>query len=163
MTRLPWLRLALAGLLFLLPAVAQAACDPSMGGRYSGLVQELHAPEAEARFGDCRDYGRAAPADAPWKAGRGDAEAAVPEGYWVYRAPYWYVWRARGRGCDPTFGGRYSRLLHRFDAPADAANFGNCRDMGRSEDTQWRGMTDVPAGYRVYAAPEWITWGDRRE
>ncbi len=56
------------------------------GGRYTGLVLRLHVPGDCASYGSFRDYG-------PYGATSYAGHANLPAGYWVYRYPYWYLWR----------------------------------------------------------------------
>jgi hypothetical protein len=75
---------------------AQAAEDPLPGalkkasaeGKYRMLLRQIKVPADEKEHGAFEDLGRQARRE---YAGFAD----LPEGYWVYAAPYWYVWRDR--------------------------------------------------------------------
>lgn len=67
-------------------AQAPAACDPTFGGKYSGLVRELNIPEDAAQYGSCHDYGA-------WEGTDYKGHTGLPNrAYWTYSAPVWYVW-----------------------------------------------------------------------
>ena len=57
----------------------------SVHGKYSSLVTTLHVPDDQADYGEFRDWGY-------WGgvAYKGNPDARA--GYWVYVAPYWYIW-----------------------------------------------------------------------
>jgi len=70
-------------------ATAAEACSSSWGGKYTGYVLKMHVPEDRHQYGACNDYGR-------WN-GTAYKGRQVPRGsFWVYKYPYWYVWRVRG-------------------------------------------------------------------
>jgi hypothetical protein len=56
--------------------------------------------------------------------------------------------------CD----GRYSELLAKISAPADVLRYGRFHDAGLSNVAAVLGRTTLPAGYRVYVAPDWYIW-----
>ena len=58
----------------------------SAHGKYVDLIKTLDVPEDREAYGDFDDYGAWGPGE--W------AGAMQPEGYWVYVAPTWYIWRA---------------------------------------------------------------------
>lgn len=77
------------GVLTTAPASAEA-CSESWNGKYSGYVTKMYVPEDQRQYGRCNDYGR-------W-AGTAYKGYRVPGGsFWVYKYPYWYVWRSRGQ------------------------------------------------------------------
>lgn len=68
-----------------------AGCDPSFGGKYSGLLRQLAVPEDERRYGRCHDYG-------PWNGTEYKNHANLPpRAFWTYSAPNWYLWERRGQ------------------------------------------------------------------
>jgi len=65
-------------------------CDPSIGGKYAGLLRRIRVPSDLRRYGRCRDYGRSS--SRSWGGYRN-----LPPGYWVYSYPNWYIWSRRTR------------------------------------------------------------------
>jgi hypothetical protein len=59
----------------------------SVNGKYSNLIQKLKCVRDRRSYGDYRDYGYWG--GGPWCGRQGKA------GYWVWVAPYWYVWGAK--------------------------------------------------------------------
>ena len=68
---------------------AQSACSPSWQGKYSGYVLKMYVPEDLRQYGRCNDYGR-------WSGTSYKGREVPPGSFWVYKYPYWYVWRGRG-------------------------------------------------------------------
>lgn len=66
-----------------LPLVAPPKAD--MDGKYAQLLRVLPAPDDAARLGELKDEGRL-------QRHRYKGASNIPEGYWVYVAPNWYVW-----------------------------------------------------------------------
>jgi len=66
--------------------------DPSISNKasknelYSELVQVLCVPEDREIYSDTFDYGL-------WNGPHYKGLRIVEEGYWVYRYPYWFIWR----------------------------------------------------------------------
>ena len=58
----------------------------TVNGKYSGLIQAVLCPGDRGQYGEFHDYGYWA--DSPVYCGQ-----QVSGGYWVYRHPYWYIWR----------------------------------------------------------------------
>ncbi len=59
--------------------------DPSVGGKYSGFIMRLNIPGDVAQYGQCRDYGA-------WRGYSYKGYHNLPQGFWVYSAPYWIIW-----------------------------------------------------------------------
>lgn len=57
-----------------------------VGGKYAMLLAQIEVPDDRAKYGDFADNGFSA---TPEWGGFKD----LPAGYWVYVAPYWYIWR----------------------------------------------------------------------
>lgn len=85
MNRLGFAAVACALLAF--PAAAHASPDPSVGGKYSGLLMKLDVPADVKTYGAFHDHGY-------YEATRYVGKS-VPAGYWVYVAPTWYVWKTK--------------------------------------------------------------------
>ncbi len=142
--------------------VPNTVCDPSFGGKYSGLIRQLAIPEDARQYGTCRDYGR-------WAGTSYKGHSNLPpNAYWTYSAPNWYVWARRGTtavepaSCpDPTFGGKYSEELKRISVPADLRRYGACNDYGPWSSSSYAGYTGLPSGYWVYSYPDWIIYAKR--
>lgn len=57
--------------------------------RYSGLMRRLYIPQDRGQYGVCREWGR-------WSGRSYRGYRNLPRGaYWVWRAPYWYIYRRR--------------------------------------------------------------------
>lgn len=141
------------------PPPSESACDPSFGGKYSGLIRQLAIPEDAQQYGRCHDYGA-------WAGSEYKGHANLPpNAFWTYSAPNWYIWAQRGgqrSGCaDPTFGGKYAEELRRIAVPGDRGRYGICRDYGRWAGNSYAGHANLPNGYWVYSYPEWIIYGRR--
>lgn len=143
------------------PPPPAAACEPSFGGKYSGLIRQLAVPEDAQRYGRCHDYGA-------WSGTvyKGHTDLP-PNAFWTYSAPHWYIWARRGgtaepASCpDPTFGGKYSNELRRLSVPADLGRYGACNDYGPWSGNSYAGHGDLPSGYWVYSYPDWIIYAKR--
>jgi hypothetical protein len=137
-------------------------CDPSFGGKYSGLLRQLVIPEDAQQYGNCHDYGL-------WQGTEYKGHANLPPtAYWTYSAPNWYLWAKSGdkasapQACpDPTFGGKYSRELRRLSVPGDLGRYGSCNDYGPWEGDAYAGHTGLPHGFWVYSYPDWIIYANR--
>lgn len=88
-------------------AVATPDCTPDWRGKYSGYVLKMHVPEDVRQYGYCNDYGR-------WNGTRYRGRHVPPGSYWVYKYPYWYVWRVRGDRIR-----RHGEPVYRIDLKAD--------------------------------------------
>ncbi len=65
---------------------APANTSANANGKYRVLQRRLHVPTDCATYGSFKDYGQ-------YGATSYAGHTNVPGGYWVYRYPYWYVWR----------------------------------------------------------------------
>jgi len=62
---------------------------PCGGRAYAGLIRRLYVPQDRRRYSACREWGR-------WRGSSYAGYRNLPSGhYWVYRAPYWYIYRYR--------------------------------------------------------------------
>ncbi len=57
----------------------------SVNGKYKNLLRIIEAPEDGASHGTFDDYGR-------WEGTSYRGQNNLPQGYWVYVAPHWYIW-----------------------------------------------------------------------
>jgi secreted protein with Ig-like and vWFA domain len=65
--------------------VAPPEPESTVNGKYKSLLRRLNVPEDAKQYGQFKDYGF----DQTKTYGGSDN---LPEGYWVYVAPYWYIW-----------------------------------------------------------------------
>lgn len=61
------------------------ATDSTVGGKYKSLLRRIQVAADTAKYGQFKDFGHS---DMKSYAGSEN----LPEGYWVYVAPYWYIW-----------------------------------------------------------------------
>jgi hypothetical protein len=66
--------------------LAESLKKACVNGKYAMLLRQIHAPKDAETYKDFADLGNQ---EEPEWAGAKD----VPEGYYVYAAPYWYIWR----------------------------------------------------------------------
>lgn len=62
-----------------------------------------------------------------------------------------------------TVDGKYRRLLKKIEVRSDVATYGEFRDFGHWDGTDYSGHSDLPAGYWVWVYPNWYIWGDAAE
>lgn len=145
--------------LVLTTEMAAASCSPTQGGKYYHQIAKLFVPDDEASYSDCHDYGF-------WSKGSYKGHHGIPAGYWVYSAPYWYVFAekssdrrdARSDSCSPDQGRKYSGEMHKLYLPKDARSYGRCHDYGWWGNRSYAGYNGLQPGYWVYAYPHWYVW-----
>jgi hypothetical protein len=67
------------------PAPANLASKASIYGKYSTLLKIVNVPEDQASYGTYYDYGY-------WSGSSWKGYQNLPQGYWVYVYPNWYIW-----------------------------------------------------------------------
>ena len=67
-------------------ALEVALKTAAVNGKYEMLLRQIHAPDDVDNYAEFNDYGLY---QGTSYAGHND----LPPGYWVYVAPYWYIWR----------------------------------------------------------------------
>lgn len=65
--------------------VTPPAPDSTVGGKYKSLLRRLHVPADAEKYGQFKELGHS-----EMKSYAGSEN--LPAGYWVYVAPYWYLW-----------------------------------------------------------------------
>ncbi|MCH8029390.1 MAG: hypothetical protein IH874_05620 [Candidatus Dadabacteria bacterium] len=141
-------------------------CDPSFDGLYSDLIMHFTVPYDNQKHGNCKNKGRSS-----LSSYQGFSD--LPEGYWTYSHPHWYIWGKRSgddkktsfkapKYCDPTMGGKYSSLLFKLAVPGDRDEYGSCKDKGTQSLLSYRGILNLPGGHWTYSYPYWYIWGVRR-
>ncbi len=63
--------------------------DPTVNGKYSDLNQKVYCPRDSSSYGDFYDWG--------YWSGTSWCGQSVRPGYWVWVAPYWYIWKKKNR------------------------------------------------------------------
>lgn len=63
----------------------QAQRKAEVGGKYSELLRSIEVEPDYLEYGDFKDYGR-------YEACNYRGYQSLPEGYWVYVYPRWYIW-----------------------------------------------------------------------
>src|SRR6266498_2946617 len=53
---------------------------------------------------------------------------------------------------------KYAMLLRQVKVPKDREEFGEFRDVGYRNRTEYAGFTGLPADHWVYVAPYWYIW-----
>jgi hypothetical protein len=136
--------------------------------RYRGLIRRLYIPRDRRRYGHCHEWGL-------WQGRSYRGYRHLPRGYWVWRAPYWYIYARRGvvrAGPGPRPGRRYGRgcrgsrwaysgLMRRLYLPRDRRRYGRCREWGIWTGRSYRGHHNLPRGYWVWHAPYWYIYRRR--
>jgi hypothetical protein len=160
-------RWLLAGLMVVLAvgAVALAADPPetqalkkaTVDGKYTRLLAVIHVPGDKDDYGEFKDYG--AFSGTEWGSYKG-----LPKGNWVYVYPHWYIWEKEGKGGDvlplekASVKGKYSRLLTVIHVPGDKREYGEFKDYGAFNGTEWGSYKGLPKGKWVYVYPHWYIW-----
>lgn len=138
-------------------APLEAPPGADAAGKYRQLLRRFAAVDDLAEYGGFFDAGFRRTTE--YKGLRD-----LPPGYWLYYAPYWYVWaEAQPLPLEAPekarVDGTYDRLLRVIPAPDDARTLGAFRNGGRMDRTAYKGLTDIPPGYWVYVEPSWYVWG----
>ena len=63
----------------------QAEAKAAVNGKYKNLLRIVEAPGDSATYGSFHEYGR-------WEGTSYLDQNNLPQGYWVYVAPNWYIW-----------------------------------------------------------------------
>ena len=137
----------------------------SVNSKYDVLLRTLYVPADESRIGSFYDYGYSSQTSYAGYSG-------IPAGYWVYVAPQWYIWRdmkgytpgpSPGDQSDPKSAyGKYYNLKKEVFSPFDMFVYGQYYDKGYSNEREYAGEKNLPAGYWVYYSPNWYIWGNAR-
>jgi hypothetical protein len=132
----------------------------SVNGKYRTLLTTLYAPQDQGSYGSFNDWGYST--STSWA-----GYTNLPQGYWVYVYPNWYIWKntSAGGGSNLTkasVNGKYYNLLRVLNVPADGGSYGDFYDYGSYSSTSYAGYDYVPAGYWVYVYPDWYIWGNQR-
>jgi hypothetical protein len=162
-----WVRWAPAGLIVFLAVGASAlAADPpellalkkaTADGKYTNLLAVIHMPGDKETYGEYKDYGAYNGTD--WGGYKG-----LPKGNWVYVAPHWYIWEKEGKAGDAlplqqaSAQGKYANLLAIIHMPGDKETYGEYKDYGPYNGTDWGGYKALPKGNWVYVYPRWYIW-----
>ena len=139
------------------PPEVQALKKATVNNKYSHLLAVLHAPEEKSSYGELYDFG--AYSGTEWAGHTG-----LPQGYWVYAYPHWYIWRQETKSDgalrlkEASINGKFTRLLAVIHVPEDTGSYGDVHDYGVYSGTGWAGYTGLPQGYWVYAYPHWYIW-----
>jgi hypothetical protein len=138
-------------------APLEAPPGADAAGKYRQLLRRFAAVDDLAEYGGFFDAGFRRTTE--YKGLRD-----LPPGYWLYYAPYWYVWaEAQPLPLEAPekarVDGTYDRLLRVIPAPDDARTLGAFRNGGRMDRTAYKGLTGIPPGYWVYVEPSWYVWG----
>ncbi len=57
----------------------------SCSGKYKTLLRQIEVADDQPTYGDLKDFGR-------WEGTAYKTHQNLPNGYWVYVAPHWYIW-----------------------------------------------------------------------
>jgi hypothetical protein len=138
---------------FVLASTQSMAKGPvSANGKYHNLIQKLHCPSDQARYGKYRDYGY-------WGGGPWCGQQGQP-GYWVWAYPFWYVYTDKGLPAAASAHGKYSNLLQTLTCPKDRRRYGKYSDYGYWGGGAWCGKQGK-RGFWVWVAPTWYIWGTK--
>ena len=138
-------------------AKSSAFQKATAGGKYKGLLAIIQVPDDRTVFGDFNDYG-------PYEGTAWAGYSGLPKGNWVYVHPHWYIWEKEGSGAEElplqkaSVGGKYTKLLSVINVPSDKDAFGEFKDYGPYQGTEWAGYSGLPKGNWVYVYPYWYIW-----
>jgi len=59
--------------------------------------------------------------------------------------------------------GKYARLLRKIKVAQDRQSYGDYRDYGQYQATDYYEHKMIPAGYWVYVYPHWYIWGEQKK
>ena len=62
-----------------------------------------------------------------------------------------------------SINGKYGKLLRKIKVEADRQNYGDFREYGQYQATDYAGHAGIPAGYWVYVYPHWYIWGEQKK
>jgi hypothetical protein len=147
----------------------QQEVKASVNGKYIKLLKVIDVPQDRAQYGEFNDWGF-------WTGTSWAGFNNLPQGYWVYVAPHWYIWgdinnqailpnqQQQGAPANPqevkaSVNGKYSQILRIINVPLDKVNYGEFSDYGYYSGTEWAGYDNLPPGYWVYVSPNWYIWG----
>src|SRR5262245_26282380 len=111
--------------------LADALKKASIRGKYQMLLRQIKVPDDVNNYGDFNDYGI-------YQANSYGGFNDLPKGYWVYVAPYWYIWRERKQDVGPK----------RRWGPEQATGAPDT-NMAGDFDTAWASLTED-------ASDEWL-------
>ncbi len=116
---------------------------------FDSILELAHGAKGDDPSGRRREFiDLVLQARAIWQQARGQSAPAPPELSSI---------DARTRA---TMGGKYQELLDKLEVREDAARYGSLHDYGWSQDREYAGRTELPAGYWVYVYPNWYIWGE---
>lgn len=116
----------------------------AVGGKYRMLLHQIHCPNDVASYGAFADYGISNTNE--WQGHRN-----LTAGYWVYAAPYWYIWRdMRGKTSEPVDEGP-EQAAGSPDTPAGNAPPGDSRAK-----TAWTPAQDQRRPWLLVEFPELV-------
>jgi len=58
---------------------------------------------------------------------------------------------------------KYAKLLRKIKVPQDRQSYGDFRDYGQYQATDYYEHKKIPAGYWVYVYPHWYIWGELKK
>lgn len=64
--------------------------EASLNGEFTRLLAVIHVPNDTNAYGDFSDYGL-------YHGSEWAGYTGLPQGYWVYAYPHWYIWDAKGQ------------------------------------------------------------------
>jgi hypothetical protein len=67
-------------------APGKALATASANGKYKQLLRAIAVPADRQGYHDFTDFGR-------WNGREYAGHAHLPEGYWVYSYPFWFIWK----------------------------------------------------------------------
>lgn len=110
------------------------------------LIQTIYCPGAIDEYGSYNEWGY-------WEGGDTICGGTYAlEGYWVYDAPYWYVYDEAIAGY-----GAYEGWVQTLRCDEDVSTYGSYYDYGYWGGGSWCGDYGAE-GYWVYVAPNWYIW-----
>lgn len=125
-------------------------------GAYSNLLGRYLCEQDQRKYGDYFEDG--------FQEGLSYCGHSMPSGYWIYRAPYWFVYgqlQRPGALERASLKGKYQQLIARVECPSELssnrANYGHFDDYGFEAASDYCGQA-YPDAYWVWLDPYWYVW-----
>jgi len=128
--------------------------------KYTKLLAVIHVPGDKGDYGEFKDYG--AFDGTEWASYKG-----LPKGDWVYVYPHCTLGKeGQRRGCFLPLKKAHGRwqiyqAAGRHPRARRQGDYGEFKDYGAFDGTEWASYKGLPKGNWVYVYPHWYIWKRR--